>query len=435
MKKKYLLLIMGLIFVALNFMALQIAARFLSDYEEYTYKTYADALSAGAIDRGWIPDFIPETAKDIHLGYNIDTNDIALTFNKGSADLTEVPGCTPTKNQGSHSMNPKWWSDSFYDDPTTRFFQCDSETWLAINEDAVWYWNGLEEITIEDLTRRPKKYLHLDGKEVMLVGYVDFANIFDTRVHDDRDSFALVPNFDKVGENTVFVQFDRQEDAFTLFDEIYKETPSCDLMGIAIKLAVRGTLHTFEMPMNFNTAIGYNLQLHDLDSVTFLADMGDPQPSSQVEFLNRIELQLPNARYPLKLASKGWGQLQEGFAVAPVAEDSASSLRVTLYDFTLGDLNNDDFSDISALLIADAGGSGTFFYLTAALGGDDGILPVDTIFLGDRILVTESEINEGEISITYWTRPEDIPMSAEPTVKINARYILEEGHLVEVTAR
>ena len=431
MKKKLLFIILGITVVIIS--AHQIKTRFIDDYEESIYKTYEDALNAGMIDKGWIPEFIPDTAENIHLKYDIDTNELLLTFSNEGPNFIEASGCIATEEKASHALNAKWWEDTFYDNPDTLFFQCDKDGWLAINGNNVWYWSGLEEIRIKNLTSRPKSYLRLDGKLVTLIGYVDFMNTFDTRAHDDSDTFALIPDFEKGGEDTIFVKFEHQEDAFTLLDEIHNETPRCTSTDIALQLALQGTLHSFEMPMNFSTSIGYELQLHNLDDVIFLADMGDPLPSSQAEFENRIKLELPEAKYPIKLASKGWVQLQDGFAVVPIAEDSASSLRVTLCDINVGDINGDDMLDAVALLVAEPGGSGTFYYLTLALGYEEGTLPVDTVFLGDRIMAGNPEIDNGEITLTYWTRPEEAPMSEEPSVQINARYKLEEQHLVEIT--
>jgi hypothetical protein len=45
-----------------------------------TYSTYADAQRAGAIERGWIPTFVPLSARDITDSHNLDTNAQTLQF-------------------------------------------------------------------------------------------------------------------------------------------------------------------------------------------------------------------------------------------------------------------------------------------------------------------------------------------------------------------
>ena len=51
-----------------------------SDLMEDGYTTWADAERAGAIDRGWVPAFVPKTARDIRDVHNIDTNAQILEF-------------------------------------------------------------------------------------------------------------------------------------------------------------------------------------------------------------------------------------------------------------------------------------------------------------------------------------------------------------------
>jgi hypothetical protein len=251
-------------------LALLLASCLPSDYVETNYATQKEAVDAGEWDRGWLPGFTPETATDIHLGYNLDSNDILLTFRTRGEDLTRPAGCTPTDSRASHALSAKWWSDAFYDDPATRYFQCDDEGWLAVDGDKAWYWRGLEEVTVGELARHSKRYLHLNDKLATVSGYVDFDNVFDTRRGDDRNSFALIPVFDRVGENAVFVQFDRREDARAVLDEILGMMPCCDSREDAVKAAVTGELHSFEKPMNFNTDIGYNVQVRDAQDVVFL---------------------------------------------------------------------------------------------------------------------------------------------------------------------
>ena len=51
-----------------------------SDQMEHTYSSYADAQRAGAIERGWIPAFVPSSARDIADSHNLDTNRQTLQF-------------------------------------------------------------------------------------------------------------------------------------------------------------------------------------------------------------------------------------------------------------------------------------------------------------------------------------------------------------------
>jgi hypothetical protein len=51
-----------------------------SEDEEENYATWAEAKRAGAVDRRWVPRFVPTSARDIHDAHNLDTNEQKLTF-------------------------------------------------------------------------------------------------------------------------------------------------------------------------------------------------------------------------------------------------------------------------------------------------------------------------------------------------------------------
>ena len=51
------------------------------------YPTYAEAVADGAIQRGWIPGFVPSSATTIEETHNIDTNWQWLEFTAPPEDL------------------------------------------------------------------------------------------------------------------------------------------------------------------------------------------------------------------------------------------------------------------------------------------------------------------------------------------------------------
>ena len=55
-----------------------------------TYATYAEALSAGAIERGWVPAFVPSSATSIVDSHNLDTNRQTLQFNLPPSAIDEM---------------------------------------------------------------------------------------------------------------------------------------------------------------------------------------------------------------------------------------------------------------------------------------------------------------------------------------------------------
>ena len=56
-----------------------------------TYPTWAEAQRAGAVARGWIPDFVPSSAREIRDTHDLDTNRQTLQF---TAPPSDVPAMT-----------------------------------------------------------------------------------------------------------------------------------------------------------------------------------------------------------------------------------------------------------------------------------------------------------------------------------------------------
>lgn len=50
------------------------------DRKEERFATWEDAKRAGAIERGWVPPFVPTTARDIRLVHDLDTNAQQIAF-------------------------------------------------------------------------------------------------------------------------------------------------------------------------------------------------------------------------------------------------------------------------------------------------------------------------------------------------------------------
>lgn len=55
-----------------------------------TYATYAEAQSAGAVKRGWVPTFVPSSATDIVDSHDLDTNRQTLKFNLPPSSIGEM---------------------------------------------------------------------------------------------------------------------------------------------------------------------------------------------------------------------------------------------------------------------------------------------------------------------------------------------------------
>jgi hypothetical protein len=61
-----------------------------------TYSTWAEAKRAGAVERGWIPPFVPTSARGLDDRHNLDTNRQRLEFTVPAEDVgTMIKSITP----------------------------------------------------------------------------------------------------------------------------------------------------------------------------------------------------------------------------------------------------------------------------------------------------------------------------------------------------
>ncbi len=97
-----------------------------------------------------------------------------------------------------------------------------------------------------------------------------------------------------------------------------------------------------------------------------------------------------------------------------------------------GDLNGDGLDDVIFLLTLDGGGSGTFFYVAAALKTADGYAGQNAVFLGDRIAPQTTEIFNGIVYVNYAERKENDPMTTRPSVGVTKYLNFSGGALAEI---
>ena len=109
--------------------------------------------------------------------------------------------------------------------------------------------------------------------------------------------------------------------------------------------------------------------------------------------------------------------LVDGRAETPAAPGSASVV-VTQYfgNEATGDLNGDGLADVAFLLTQNSGGSGTFYYATAAIKTADGYKGTDAVLLGDRVAPQTTEIRDGKLIVNYVERRAGEPMTTRPSM-------------------
>jgi hypothetical protein len=87
-----------------------------------------------------------------------------------------------------------------------------------------------------------------------------------------------------------------------------------------------------------------------------------------------------------------------------------------------GDLNNDGVADAAFLVVSSSEGSGTFYYVAAALGTSQGYQTTNTVFLGDRIAPQTTQIVGGTVVVNFADRKVNEPMTAKPSVGVTKRF-------------
>ena len=126
--------------------------------------------------------------------------------------------------------------------------------------------------------------------------------------------------------------------------------------------------------------------------------------------------------------------LVDGVSEVETAPGSASKT-VTKYfgNEAKGDLNGDGTPDLAFLLTQEGGGSGTFYYVVAALQSADGTYTgTNGVLLGDRIAPQTTEYRDGEVIVNYAERAVGEPMSTAPSIGVSKYLKVTGDTLVEV---
>jgi hypothetical protein len=139
-----------------------------------------------------------------------------------------------------------------------------------------------------------------------------------------------------------------------------------------------------------------------------------------LQFLKNTEYRLLFSNQTVRLKN---GQFKSGGS----PEDY---LQVKLFKVALGDLNGDGLKDAGAILAVSAGGSGTFYELTAMIHQGNSISQAEPILLGDRIIIHSFMIDSKGMILDIVVHREDDP-SCCPTRRLWKRYCLEQKRIKE----
>lgn len=125
--------------------------------------------------------------------------------------------------------------------------------------------------------------------------------------------------------------------------------------------------------------------------------------------------------------------LVDGHAEVASAPGSASKTTTDYFgNEATGDLNGDGMSDVAFVITQSGGGSGTFYYVVAALKTASGYQGTNAVLLGDRIAPQTTEVRDGEVVVNYAQRKSDEPMTAQPSIGVSKYLRVDGTELVEV---
>ena len=140
----------------------------------------------------------------------------------------------------------------------------------------------------------------------------------------------------------------------------------------------------------------------------------------------------PAAASPLDATYRIDGEmitLSGGGAEMPPDPGAATTTIVNVFSVAAkGDMDGDGVEDAAVLLVKDSGGSGTFYYVAAALRRGNAYEGTNAVLLGDRIAPNTTSIRDGVLVHDYATRNPDEPFTVPPSVgaSISLRYVAGE---------
>jgi hypothetical protein len=125
--------------------------------------------------------------------------------------------------------------------------------------------------------------------------------------------------------------------------------------------------------------------------------------------------------------------LLNGRSEVEAAPGSATKIITAVFGrVVLGDLDGDSDEDAALLLVHAPGGSGTFYYVAAALNTNGTYRGTNAVLLGDRIAPQNITVRNGVIVANYADRRFEEPMSTPPSVGKSRYLTLEQSKLATI---
>jgi hypothetical protein len=125
-------------------------------------------------------------------------------------------------------------------------------------------------------------------------------------------------------------------------------------------------------------------------------------------------------------------RMVDGKAEHHVAPGSAERVETRILGEPVwGDLNGDGREDAVMVLSHRTGGTGSFYYVAAAIQSANGWIGTNAVLLGDRIPSMALAIRHGVVIASYADRRATDPMAAAPSVETRKFLRFRGGTLIE----
>lgn len=132
MKFSIVLLIVVLLFVG------GLAACFPGETVEAAYSDFDQAAAAGAVERGWIPEWLPKSAVNIREKHNLDSNAGIMRFSQ-ELEFVLPSGCEESSDVPPATLDAEWWPSGRLSEFTT--FTCEDGFLATYEADLfVYFW-------------------------------------------------------------------------------------------------------------------------------------------------------------------------------------------------------------------------------------------------------------------------------------------------------
>ena len=126
--------------------------------------------------------------------------------------------------------------------------------------------------------------------------------------------------------------------------------------------------------------------------------------------------------------------LNNGYAESESTPGSATKIITKYFGNEIkADFDSDGLQNVAFIITQNSGGSGTFFYLVAAINSKNGYIGTNAILLGDRIAPQNTEFKNGNIIVNYADRMSGEAMTTKPSLGVSKYFRVVDNKLVEVT--